>query len=266
MPKAAVNGIEVYYEVHGEGPDMVFAHGMGGSHLIWWQQIPVLSQSYRCIIFDHRGWGQSTEVPDGPGYRAFVEDLRCLLDHLGVGRTFLVAQSMGGLTCLGFAATYPDRTRGLVLGGTTGAMGDESVLVPLREYWARTDRPEGPIGPTSRKNDPARSFLYKEMNALNPPRQRPEEPLDAFRNGEGPTAEDLARMGVPTLLIVGTEDHLVSPAIMERVQKLIPGSSLEVVPQAGHSVYFERPEIFNRLVSRFLAETMSREGAKASPI
>ena len=264
MPKAAVNGIELYYEVHGEGPDVVFAHGMGGSHLIWWQQIPVLSQSYRCIIFDHRGWGQSAEVSEGPGYRAFVEDLRCLLDHLGVSKTFLVAQSMGGLTCLGFAAKYPDRTRGLVLGGTTGAMGDESVLAPLREYWDRTDRPEGPIGPTSRKNDPALSFLYREMNALNPPRQRPQEPLDAFRNGEGPKAAELARMGVSTLLIVGTEDHLVSPEIMEKVQKLIPGSCLEVVPQAGHSVYFERPEIFNRLVSQFLSEITSGEESNPS--
>jgi len=259
VPKAFVNGVELYYEIHGEGPDIVFAHGMGGNHLSWWQQVPVFSQNYRCIIFDHRGWGQSTEIPDGPGYRAFVEDLRCLLDFLAVEQAYLVAQSMGGITCLGFASTYPQRTNGLVLGGTTGAIGDPSVLGPLREYWARIDRPEGPIGPTSQKDNPGHSFLYREMNALNPPRQRPQEPLEALHEGQGPMAAELARMEVPTLLIVGTEDHLFSLEVMKRTQELIPGSRLEVVPEAGHSVYFEKPDIFNRLVSQFLDEVASKE-------
>lgn len=70
MPKAQVNGIELYYEVHGEGPPIVFAHGAGGNHLSWWQQVPFFTaQGYRCVTFDHRAFGQSLDGADGPGAR-----------------------------------------------------------------------------------------------------------------------------------------------------------------------------------------------------
>ena len=94
MPIAIINGIEFYYESHGGGPAIAFAHGAGGNHLSWWQQIPAFSSGYRCITFDHRGWGASVEPPGGPGRKAFVEDLKQLLDHLNIERTFLIAQSM----------------------------------------------------------------------------------------------------------------------------------------------------------------------------
>ena len=103
MPKAPINGIELYYESHGDGPAVVFAHGRGGNHMSWWQQVPVISRNYRCITFDHRGWGQSSAPLDSIGPTAFVEDLKQLLDYLQVPQTFLVSQSMGGLACLNFA-------------------------------------------------------------------------------------------------------------------------------------------------------------------
>ena len=87
MPLVRINGIELYYEIHGEGPAVVLAHGAGGNHLSWWQQVPRLSQHFRCVTFDHRGFGSSRDLPDGPGADAFIEDLRQLLDHLGIERT-----------------------------------------------------------------------------------------------------------------------------------------------------------------------------------
>jgi 3-oxoadipate enol-lactonase len=114
MPKAQLNGIELYYEVHGDGPVIVFAHGAGGNHLSWWQQVPVFARQYRCVTFDHRGFGQSPDIPDGPSSQAFVEDLKQLLDHLTIERASLVAQSMGGRTCLGFTLAYPDRHKCLL--------------------------------------------------------------------------------------------------------------------------------------------------------
>jgi 3-oxoadipate enol-lactonase len=95
MPKIQVNGIDLYYEVHGDGPAIVFAHGAGGNHLSWWQQVPVFTRQYCCITFDHRGFGQSSDNPNGPGSQAFVEDLKQLLDHLKIERASPVAQSMG---------------------------------------------------------------------------------------------------------------------------------------------------------------------------
>ncbi|HKS92033.1 MAG TPA: alpha/beta hydrolase, partial [Tepidiformaceae bacterium] len=102
MPFIEANGANLYYESHGDGPAIVFAHGAGGNHLSWWQQVPYFRERYRCITFDHRGFGRSVDPGTTPAQRAFPEDLRGLLDGLGIERAFLVAQSMGGSTCLGF--------------------------------------------------------------------------------------------------------------------------------------------------------------------
>ena len=80
---------------------------------------------------------------------------------------------------------------------------------------------------------------------------------NAFTSGEGPKAPELAGLRVPTLFIVGEEDLVMPPGAMELSQKLIPGSRLEVVANAGHSVYFEQPEIFNKLVLEFFARIRS---------
>src|SRR6266852_83785 len=100
MPYAAVNGIRLYYESHGDGPAIVFAHGAGGNHLSWWQQVPAFQNRYRCITFDHRAFGLSLDA-EGGGRAQFAADVVALLDKLEVDRFFLVAQSMGGRTAAG---------------------------------------------------------------------------------------------------------------------------------------------------------------------
>ncbi len=260
MPTAPVNGIDIYYETSGEGPAVVFAHGKGGNHISWWQQVPVFSPTFRCITFDHRGWGRSLNPRGSIGREAFVDDLRGLLDHLEVQRAFLVAQSMGGLTCLGFALAHPERTMGLVLADTTGGIGDPAVVETIRNRKAPKDVTLRAMSAGFRDGDPAGAFLYQEINLLNPPRDP--EP-NGFTSGEGPKAEDLAGMRVPTLLIVGEEDQVMPPPAMERSRDLIPGSRLERVPGAGHSVYFEKPDLFNRLVLDFFSSVL--EGSPATP-
>ncbi len=253
MPTAPVNGIDIYYETSGEGSAVVFAHGKGGNHISWWQQVPVFSRTFRCITFDHRGWGRSLNPKGSIGREAFVDDLRGLLDHLEVHRAFLVAQSMGGLTCLGFALAHPERTMGLVLADTTGGIGDPAVVETIRNRKAPKDVTLRAMSAGFRDGDPAGAFLYREINLLNPPRDP--EP-NGFTSGEGPKAEDLAGMRVPTLLIVGEEDQVMPPPAMERSRDLIPGSRLERVPGAGHSVYFEKPDLFNRLVLDFFSSVL----------
>ncbi len=264
MPTAAVNGAQIYYESHGEGPVIVFAHGRGGNHLSWWQQAPVFAMEYRCIAFDHRGWGASTgPSAEGPGRQAFVEDLRGLLDHLGVERAYLVAQSMGGLTCLGFALAYPQRALGLVLGDTTGGIGDPSVGELLRNVHPPTDPLRRSLSAGFVRGRPELAFLYRQIGLLNPAM-----PIDAvssaFRDPAGPQARDLARFKVPTLLIVGQEDLIFPVHVMQAAQKLIPGSRLEIVPGAAHSTHFEQPQVFNRLVGEFFARIKTGQAATAA--
>ena len=127
MPWAAVNGIRLHYQARGRGRALVFAHGAGGNHLSWWQQIPRFSSQYRCVVFDHRAFGRTQDAPAGPGRRAFADDLRHLLDHLSIDRTAIVAQSMGGRTAVGFAVRNPERVSALVLAGTTGGAVNDQV-------------------------------------------------------------------------------------------------------------------------------------------
>src|SRR5437660_914645 len=115
MPYAAVNGIELYYEEHGSGPALLFAHGQGGNCLSWWQQVPFFQQWYRCVIFDQRAFGRSRDTSDPPGGRMqFGPDALALADRLGIERFFLVAHSMGGRTAANVLRRAPERVRGAV--------------------------------------------------------------------------------------------------------------------------------------------------------
>ena len=256
MPKAPVNGIEIYYESHGDGPAIAFAHQRAGNHLSWWQQVPVFSKDYRCVTFDQRGYGASVEPPGGPGISAFVEDLRQLLDYLGVERAFLVAHALGGLACLGFALAYPERTLGLILGNATGGAGDPTVVEAITslDLLPADDVPRT-LSASFVDQHPDRTFLYQEIAALNP-----ELNLDirtASHGAGGPQAADLAGLAVPTLLIVGAESLIHPVRAIRALQLLIPGSKLEIVQGSAHSTYFEQPEEFNRLAGEFFAGVLA---------
>ncbi|MEC7847627.1 MAG: alpha/beta fold hydrolase, partial [Gemmatimonadota bacterium] len=89
----AADEFELYHEVYGEGPAVVFAHGGAGTHMSWWRQIPTFSREFTCITYAQRGYGFSTDVPGGPGRAAFAEDLMTMLDGLGIERASLIGQS-----------------------------------------------------------------------------------------------------------------------------------------------------------------------------
>ena len=256
MPFAPVNGIDLYYESHGEGPAIVFLHGRGGNHLSWWQQIPHFRDRYRCVAIDHREFGLTREVPDGPGRRAFADDLHELLDHLKVDRACLVGQSMGGFTALSYTVRLPDRVSGLVLADTSGGIVSADIQSEFRTRLPTlpTDVSVRALSAGFRQNQPALAFLYAEIGRLAPPIRESLE--DLLLNQDGPSLVELADLAVykiPTLVIVGDEDLLVPPVVGHMVAAHLPGAKLEVVAGAGHSVYFEKPAEFNALLDAFLA-------------
>ncbi len=258
MALARINGIELYYEVHGEGPALIFAHGAGGNHLSWWQQVPALAQSYRCVTFDHRGFGLSREQPGGPGARAFVDDLRALLEHLGIERAALVGQSMGGWTVLGFAIKYPERTRALALCDTTAGIDDGDVIAEQHRLFEKAQGGLGDIlkqaiGTELERRDPARAFLYRQISALNV--GVPADLMQVLFAARNNPDLVVARR-IPTILIVGEEDVLTPPSIMELIRRRLGPARLIRIPGSGHSVYFERPDEFNRTIENFLREAL----------
>src|SRR5690606_25363449 len=113
MPYVDVSAGRLYYEVHGDGPPVVMAHGVGGNHASWFRQIPAFAAKYQVITFDHRGFGNSTD-PEERGRAAFVDDLEALLADLKLDRVILIGQSMGGGTVAPFTCRRPERVRALV--------------------------------------------------------------------------------------------------------------------------------------------------------
>ncbi len=252
MPTVPINGFELYYEVHGKGPSVVFAHGVGGNHAIWFNQIPVFAQSYQVVVFDHRGFGNSRDATNGPGRSRFVEDLKALLDHLGIERTTLVAQSMGGGTCTGFTFRYPERVSALVLADTIIGikLPDQLVsrMAKVRKVTEKLSQLERVLSPTFREKEPVRSQLYAQINSFNSVNR-----LNLGGSfGTGHTPQELADTKVPVMFVVGRDDILIPPDVVAATHQSIPGSQFLEVPNCSHSVYFEDPKTFNEAIIGFL--------------
>ncbi|HEY7542389.1 MAG TPA: alpha/beta fold hydrolase [Methylomirabilota bacterium] len=249
------DGFRLYYEdTGGNLPAILFLHGAGGNHVSWWQQVPVFAEEYRCITADQRGFGQSPDVPDGPGPSGLGTDALALLDHLGVGRAAIVAQSMGGWAAVGAAVRAPERFWAIVLANTVGNLTNDAIAA-VRQRLAAASPPRpavlwhAAIGPTFRKEQPVRSFLYAQISGLN-------APLTAdFRDrllALTTPVERYAATRVPTMFITSDEDGLIWPELSRTVHEHVPGSRFERVAASGHSTYFERPDVFNREVGAFL--------------
>src|SRR2546421_556788 len=88
----------LYFEITGSGPAIAFAHGLGGNHLSWWQQVAHFAPRYTCVTFAHRGFAPSSAIPGGPDPTDFSHDLAALIEHLALTDVRLVAQSMRGWT------------------------------------------------------------------------------------------------------------------------------------------------------------------------
>jgi len=247
----------LYYEdTGGDAPTLLFLHGAGGNHLSWWQQVPAFAEEYRCVTVDQRGFGQSPDVSNGPGPAALATDAIALLDHLGIAQAALVAQSMGGWAAVGAAVRAPDRFWAVVMANTVGNLTNPEIAA-VRQQLAAASPPRpavlwhAALGETYRKEQPVRAFLYAQIAGTNVPL-----PAD-FRDQLGrltTPVEHYAATRVPTLFLTSDEDGLIWPELSEKVHQHVPGSRFLRVEAAGHSTYFERPDVFNREVGAFLKE------------
>ncbi len=259
MPFLRVHEIDLYYEVHGDGPALVLAHGAGGNHLVWWQQVPDFARDYRVITFDHRGFGRSHDVPHGPGRRAFPLDLHALLDHLRIDQFAIVAHSMGGRTATPFLWLFPGRLRALVLSGTTGGAVDDDIRALQAEHAGRVAGQSlraRSLRPTIDAEDPHRAHLFRAINRLNPPRPKTFlAPSPGLARWRGSTMPVIQRAQLPVLFLVGQHDMIVPPEAMRGAHEALPGSRYVEIPNAGHSAYFEQPQVYNAALRDFLASS-----------
>lgn len=260
----------VYYEVTGSGPALIFAHGLGGNHLSWWQQVAHFAPGFTCVTFSHRGFHPSTAPAEGPDPAAYADDLAALIEALGLEAPVFVGQSMGGWTGIDFALKHPGRLRGLVLSATSGAI-DPRQLDPagqaafaawqakvapvLAEGRARGVHPA--VGPRGAAQNPPMHFLYRAVDELSVTLDKEQVRLRLF-GGRTKSPDLLSKITTPTLWITGEEDIVFPSPVAPMMAALMPAARHVEVPAAGHSAYFERPETFNALLSAFIAELPPR--------
>jgi len=252
---AELPGVRIWFkDTGGSGVPVVFLHAGSGSSQVWEHQIPAFTAAgYRFIAYDRRGWGRSVIDPSGaqPGTAADV--LHRLMDYLGVDRFHLVATAAGGSVAMDYAVSFPQRLRSLVIANNTGRVEDEEYL----ELVSNLRPPQYPdlprwfreLGPLYRAANPDGTRRWMELES----RSRPEGPLLAtqpLRNRL--TFSLLERIQIPTLLIAGGADLSAPPPLQRFYTARIKNSESLIVPNAGHSTYWEQPEIFNWAVLEFM--------------
>ncbi|MCH9672591.1 MAG: alpha/beta hydrolase [Gammaproteobacteria bacterium] len=251
---------KVYYESHGDGPALVFAHGAGGNAASWWQQMSVFVERYKVIAFDHRTFGRSECAVEHFKAEHFANDVRAILDAEGVERAAFVCQSMGGWTGSRVAIETPERVSALVMSHTPGCFTSEEIT-KLRNSAMRTvNRDELPPGrfshwalaPDFHEKNPAAAYLYTQISGLNTGFSRA-----ALASLVAPEVlvpvDSLSDYRVPTLFITASQDLIFPPALIEMVAKAVPGAQYTSLGDAGHSSYFESPDAFNQRLEEFLA-------------
>ncbi len=256
----------IRYEVTGQGPAIVFAHGLGGNLLSWWQQVAHFATRYTCVAYSARGFFPSTAPATGPDPREYAGDVAALVDELGLGEIRMICQSMGGWSGVEFALLRPGRVKALVLAATTGTLDPRQMREPERSrlaVWntesaaarealiARNILPAG--GATMAETQPALHQLYHHITNLTQgfDREAFRAKLHAQRNRR---PEEFAAARTPVLFVPCEEDVVIPPFAPAAMAPVIPGARVSPLPKAGHSGHFEYAAAFNAKVDAFFAE------------
>ena len=260
---AAINGARLFYRSAGSGPPLLLLHAGICDSRMWDDQIGEFARTHRVIAPDARGFGQSKMVA---GPFAHRQDLRALMDHLGIGRAILVGGSMSGKTTLDFALDYPDRVEALVVVGSAlsgyrftdpGTLaaweaGDAALEVGRLDEAAEIEMQTWLAGPRRRLDQMDATLRQRVRDMLlqsyaTPPDLGQDQPLDP------PAAGRLGEIRAPTLIIVGdvdTPDILATAGLLESG---IAGARKAVMHGTAHLPNMEQPAVFNRIVREFLA-------------
>jgi pimeloyl-ACP methyl ester carboxylesterase len=264
----------------------VFAHGFSLDLSTWYFQWRELSRRYRCVLFDQRGHGASAPAgPDGYTVEALAGDLRAVLDAaVGDERAILIGHSMGGMGILALAEEHPEefggRIAGVVLADTGSGMLLKEALGELAvRATAAARRAVASLGRRPRVGAAARRFAlgrgrdlaYLATRATNFGPQAPPSVVDHVTRVASSTpaevwpptlislldldlAAALARITVPTLVVVGEHDRITPPGGARALAAELPNGRLAIIPGAGHVAMMEEPNLFNAALGGFLRE------------
>lgn len=260
--KITANGISINYTLEGpaNAPVVMLSHSLATNLSMWDPQISALASRYRVLRYDTRGHG-GTDAPEGPySLEMLAEDVRALLQALGIARTHFIGLSMGGFIGQIIALKYPQMLHGLVLCDTSSRVPPEA-----RPTWeerikvARTQGMEPHVESTIGRWFTA-PFQEKRADVVD--RVRPMIRATSPRGYIGccqaiavlDLTDRLHAISAPTLIIVGEDDPGTPVAASRTIHERIKGSELVILKSASHLSNIEQPEAFNRAVSAFLAK------------
>ena len=254
------------YREAGCGPALVVLHGIGSGAASFGFQLETLSARFRVIAWDAPGYGQSTPLaPDQPDVSLYGAALNTWLGALSVDRCHLVGQSLGTLIAARFAAEQPERVLSLTLVGIARGHG---WLPPSERQRLLAQRLEdlnrlGPHGMAAQRGprllDPEATEEVRQAVIEIMARIRPEGYIQAAHMlSTADITADLLRLptGLPLQILVGEADVITPPAVNREIAAAFPAASMHIIPGAGHALYLEQPEIFNRLLADFAASAV----------
>ncbi|MBI5284395.1 MAG: alpha/beta fold hydrolase [Chloroflexi bacterium] len=261
MPKARVNGIELYYEVHGEGEPLLLIRGLGG-HLA---EVPFLVESYRrhfrVIAFDSRGCGRSDKPEEDYSIAGFADDTAALLDALGIAEAVVHGSSMGGMIAQELALLHPQKVRALVLACTTaGAAGGVAPAMETIQKMVRNQSLSGDEAIAAGwELGYSASYIAThsdEMMARSRIAGQYAAPRDAYMRqviaaAKHNTYDRLHQVTCPAMIIHGSADVMIPPANAHLLKQHIPHAELHILEGMGHGYELEAQEQSDALVIDF---------------
>jgi 3-oxoadipate enol-lactonase len=262
--KLKANGIDINYEIEGDGPVVTFSHSLACNLGMWDDQVRALKGRYRVLRFDTRGHGQSGAPAGAYSLEQLSDDLKALLDGLGITATHFVGLSMGGMIGQVFALKHPAMVQSLVLCDTTsrypaaaapiweeriksvGANGLEPLGAPTLERWVTA-----PF--RARRRD-----LMERVGAMIRSTPAPGYIGCCHAIPKINVTERLRDVRCPALVIVGEEDPGTPVDMARDIHAALPAAELAILSRASHLSNLEQPEEFNRVLGGFLDKLSGR--------
>jgi len=255
-------GVKIGYEVLGEGEPLVLVHGLAYDRAGWGRLPELLARSFRVVIVDNRGVGES-DAPEGPyAVSQMAADVAAVLDDAGMERTNLFGVSLGGYIAQEFTLTYPERVQKLVLASTAPG-GPKAHPMPAAGVEAFGKYPtmereaglrlmvENSLGARGVRDVPGLAdevFAYRLEHAPSLAAWQ----AQAYAGATFDAYDRINAIGTPTLVIQGGADNVVDPRNADLLAQLIPNARAEIVPDRGHLLVWEDSERVAGLVAEFL--------------
>lgn len=254
MPVLSANGETIHYLKEGTGPAVALIHSLGSSVHMWREQIAALKDRYTVIACDARGHGNSSSKGECSVATA-AQDLKVVLDHLGIAECHLVGISTGGPVALTLAAQSPGAVKSLVLADTFAkpVEGGKERVEATAEAIAYVSMEEFGTQYAAETLLPSTSLDIQDELAGVIAKVHPKVYIQLMRSAVlGDFTALLASVKAPTLVLIGESDMIAPRSESDFLVQNIPNATLAVVPAAGHLGCLDNPKAFNEAVGSFL--------------